>query len=212
MFYRFCRGLFRILFAFFCRWEIEGLQNIPDKGPVIVIANHVSNWDPVVVGSAMKRQVHFMAKKELFKIPVLALLLRALGAFPVDRKHADRAAIRRALELLEEGKIVCVFPEGTRCKTGELLPPSPGAAYLALKTRVPVCPVALLGTNHIFSRGFFRRFQVRVGPPLDLGDKGKQDLRPVAGLMMEKIRELFDSPPQISRNLFLPAEKTIRKG
>ncbi|KUK36744.1 MAG: 1-acyl-sn-glycerol-3-phosphate acyltransferase PlsC [Thermacetogenium phaeum] len=211
MFYRLCRGLFRILFTCLCRWEIEGLQNVPEKGPVLIIANHISNWDPIVVGSALKRQVHFMAKKELFKIPVLSLIIKALGAFPVDRQRVDRAAIRRALELLENGKVVCIFPEGTRSKSGELLAPNSGAAYLALKSGAPVCPVALLGTDRIFSRGCFRKFRVRIGPLLDLRGQNRRDYQQVAFLMMEKIRELFSSSAQISRNLFSPAENTIKE-
>lgn len=212
MFYRFCRSLFRFLFAIFCRWEIKGIENMPEKGPVIIVANHVSNWDPIVVGCAMKRRVHFMAKKELFDIPVLGFLISLLGAFPVDRKHADRAAIRKTLKLLKEGKVVGIFPEGTRSKTGKLLPPSPGAAYIALKAQVPVCPVALVGTNRIFHQGLFRRFQVIVGPLLDFHGQGKRDIQQVADLIMEKIEELFNSSAQISRNLFVPDEKTIRKG
>jgi 1-acyl-sn-glycerol-3-phosphate acyltransferase len=193
VFYRLCRSLFRFFFAVFCRWEIEGLENVPEKGPVIIVANHVSNWDPIVIGCAVERQVHFMAKKELFEIPFLGFLISVLGSFPVDRGCVDRAAIRQTLKLLNQGEIVGIFPEGTRSKTGELLPPSPGAAYIALKAQVPICPVALLGTNKIFCSGLFPKFKIRVGSLLDFSDKEKKDIQEVADLMMEKIQELLNS-------------------
>lgn len=192
MFYRFWRTLFRFLFAFICRWQITGLKNFPAKGPVIVIANHVSYWDPIVVGSALPRQVHFMAKKELFSYPVFGCILRLLGAFPVSRGRPDRAAIKRALAHLKKGEVIGVFPEGTRSKTGELLPPFTGTAYIALRAGAPVCPVALIGTQHIFYRGFFRKFQVRIGPVIHFGQAENQDLETVANKMMEKIQELLD--------------------
>jgi len=190
MFYWFARGLFRFLFAVFCRWEIEGLENLPERGPVIVVANHVSYWDPIAVGSALPRHVFFMAKKELFSYPVLGHILRWLGAFPVNRGRPDRAALKRAFTLLKDGEVLGIFPEGTRSKTGEMLTPYNGAAYLALQAGVPVCPVGLIGTKKIFYRGLFRKFKVRVGAPILFEKTGKEGLLTAAELMMERIKEL----------------------
>ncbi|HAA89483.1 MAG: 1-acyl-sn-glycerol-3-phosphate acyltransferase PlsC [Thermoanaerobacterales bacterium 50_218] len=192
MLYRIGQALFRFLFACFCRWEVIGLENFPMEGPVIVVANHVSYWDPIVVGSALPRQVHFMAKKELFFYPVLGFLIRRLGAFPVDRRRADRSAIKKGLEILKNGRVLGIFPEGTRSKTGEILAPYSGAAYFAVKTGAPVCPVALEGTRKIFSLGFFRKVRVKIGPVIRFDRSFDGDLESGSQKIMEKIRQLLD--------------------
>lgn len=194
MFYRFARGLFRFLFVVFCRWEVEGLENIPVDGSLIVVANHVSYWDPIALGCALHRQVYFMAKKELFSYPLFGSVLKWLGAFPVNRGTPDRSALKRAFNLLRDGKIVGIFPEGTRSKTGEMLPPYGGAVYLALRTKAPVCPVALIGTDKIFHRGLFRKFKVRIGKPIFMEQTGKEDLHATAEFVMERIKELSGLP------------------
>ena len=190
----------------------EGLKKLPPKGPIIVAANHVSNWDPIIVGASLSRPVHFMAKKELFSYIILGPLIRKLGAFPVDRNRVDRASLRNALSLLDEGKIVCIFPEGTRGRTGTLLPPLPGAAFLARKAGVPVCPVALLKKRRFWGNIVFPRYYVKVGSTFSIEEAGKRDRQDSANFMMAKIQEIIDFLLQTSRNLYLPAEKAIRKG
>lgn len=190
MFYRFARSLFRFLFVVFCRWEVEGLENFPLEGPLVVVANHVSYWDPIALGCALPRQIYFMAKKELFSYPIFGRILKWLGAFPVNRGKPDRSALKRALSILKEGKVVGIFPEGTRSKTGKLLPPYEGAVYLALRTGAPVCPVGLIGTDRVFYRGMFRKFKVRIGNPVFLQQIGGDDLQTAAELVMKRIEEL----------------------
>ncbi len=175
-----------------CRWKIEGLENFPEQGHVIVIANHVSYWDPVVIAASLPRQVFFMAKKELFSIPVLGLLLKSWGAFPVERGRPDRDAIKHSLKLLGQGKVVGIFPEGARSKIGSLLPPTAGTAYLAVRAGVPVCPVALLGTNRIITKGLFQKVSMRIGRVTRFERHKKQDLELVARQMMLKIQDLLD--------------------
>lgn len=190
LFYRFARLICRLVLLLLRRWKVEGAENLPSAGGVLVVSNHTSYWDPVVVGCALKRPVHFMAKADLFKIPLLGPIIRALGAFPVQRGSADRQAIRRALELLEEGKVVGIFPEGTRSKTGMLLDPHRGAAMLALRAKVPVLPVALLNT-----RGVVGRVRVRIGKPLYFegrGGSGRQDYQAVSREIMGEIKRLMD--------------------
>lgn len=167
MLYPFLRFFFRVLFRLVWNWRVEGLENFPTSGPVVVIANHVSLWDPIAVGSALPRQVYFMAKEELFQYPLLGNVLNRLGAFPVKRGQPDRSAIRQALAVLDKGKVLGMFPEGTRSKTGELLKPHPGAAMIALKAGVPVVPVACLGTSGLWKK-VFRRWAVliRIGKPI----------------------------------------------
>ena len=149
--------LFRTLFFLIFRWRVEGVENIPQTGGVLLVANHASYLDPPLLGSAASRPVHFMAKAELFKFPVLSWALPRVKAFPVRRGAADRTAIRTAIELLRQGEVVGIFPEGTRTPTGELLPPQRGAGLIALRAGVPVVPVALVGT--------FRPFQVSKEAP-----------------------------------------------
>lgn len=167
MLYPIARFIFRVLFKVLWRWKVEGLENFPAAGPVVVVANHVSIWDPVAVGSALPRQIKFMAKEDLFHYPVLGSILPRLGAFPVKRNQPDRVAIRRALEILENKEVLGMFPEGTRSKTGELLKPHPGAAMIALKARAPVVPVACIGTADMW-RSLFKReaLRVRIGKPV----------------------------------------------
>ena len=113
MFYYLVRGLVKFVLLFL-GLKFEGIHNLPKKGAVIIVANHVSAWDPLLVAVGSPRPVHFMAKAELYQNQILARLLNALNAFPVKRGQADRNAIRKALKLLESGKVLGIFPEGTR--------------------------------------------------------------------------------------------------
>ena len=168
MLYPFLRIFFRGVFRVGWRWKVKGLENFPMQGPVIVVSNHVSLADPIALGAALPRQIFFMAKEELFQYPVLGNIFERLGAFPVRRGQADRNAIRRALEVLEEGNVLGLFPEGSRSKTGELLKPQPGVAMIALKARVPVVPVACRGTERILKKGtWFKTFEVQIGKPIE---------------------------------------------
>lgn len=158
------------------RWKVQGAANLPPEGGVMVVANHQSYWDPLVLGAALPRRVYFMAKEELFRIPVLSWLIRTWGAFPVRREGFDRKALRTAIDYLMRGHVVGVFPEGRRSHTGQLLPAMPGAAILALKTGVPVVPVALIGT-----RGVCGKVKVKVGKPFHLtAEKGKPSREEIA--------------------------------
>jgi 1-acyl-sn-glycerol-3-phosphate acyltransferase len=131
----------------FGRLKVTGRENVPKTGPVILAPNHVSYADPPVVGAGVYRPVRFMAKKELFEIPVLGKLIAGVGAFPVRQHTADRAALKRALELLAKGEVVCIFPEGQRSPDGELMEAQSGLGMIALKSKAPVVPVALIGTD-----------------------------------------------------------------
>ncbi|AEG15408.1 1-acyl-sn-glycerol-3-phosphate acyltransferase [Desulfofundulus kuznetsovii DSM 6115] len=191
MFYRFARALCRVILALIRRWKVVGAHHLPPSGGVLVVSNHVSYWDPVVVGCALDRQVHFIAKAELFGIPLLGPVIRALGAFPVRRGGGDRQAIRRALELLKQGRVVGIFPEGTRSKSGELLEPHLGAAMLALRAKVPVLPVAVINT-----RGIFGKVRVHIGKPLVFSrddQTGRPDYQAVSRELMHEIARLMDS-------------------
>lgn len=155
-------------------YRVQGGENIPAHGGMILVSNHVSNWDPFVLGNVTTRKVHYMAKKELFRFKPLAILLRAWGAFPVNRGGADRDALEMALRLLKEGKIVGIFVEGGRNKSNgaSMLTPQPGAAMLALKANVPIIPVALKGTS---GKGSFHRMGAAVGPALHMPENEERN-------------------------------------
>ncbi|CEP67702.1 1-acyl-sn-glycerol-3-phosphate acyltransferase [Moorella glycerini] len=169
MFYQFAKFVCYLFLRFFCRWEVQGRENFPLEGPVIVIANHISYLDPVAVGVAAPRTVRFMAKEELFHIPIVNWIITGLHAFPVRRGRSDRAALKAALEVLHDGQVLGMFPEGTRSKDGRLLPFQHGAALLALKTGAPLLPVAVKNTNRVFRGG---RIKVIIGQPLKFETAG----------------------------------------
>jgi 1-acyl-sn-glycerol-3-phosphate acyltransferase len=128
---------------------IIGLENVPPRGPFLFVANHLHNADPILLEIALKRPVHFMAKKELFRNRILGWLIRRFGTFPVDRGRPDRAAIRHAEALLAHGVAVGMFPEGTRSTTGALQRAFPGAGLIAVRTQVPIVPAAITGTEQL---------------------------------------------------------------
>lgn len=192
--YSFVRALFRLVFSVFFRWRIVGSENIPASGGAIIAANHISNWDPPVIGTAIARPLHFMAKEELFGNAVLRRIITSLGAFPVRRGAADRNAIRTAITLLEEGKLLGLFPEGTRSKSGKLGEPEQGLAMIAIKTGVPVVPAAIIGTNRVFSANcWFPRFEVHFAKPIPVaqGKATKEDLAQLSISIMEAIDTLL---------------------
>jgi 1-acyl-sn-glycerol-3-phosphate acyltransferase len=189
-YYRAFRGFFRIIFSLVYRWQVIGREHIPKEGPVILCANHISLWDPPLLGSGIDRQVNFMAKEELFKIPVLSFLITKFGAFPVKRGAGDRAAIRTTLKLLEEGKIFGIFPEGTRSTTGEPGEAMPGVAMFALKSEAAVIPVAIIGPYRPF-----RSIKIVYGKPIDLtylreAKSSADTLKEASDLIMDHIKEL----------------------
>ena len=167
-------SLSRAIARFFGRWSVQGAAYMPKTGGVILAPNHISYLDPPVAAGAIFRQVHFMAKEELFKSRVLRFILRAAGTFPVRRGAADRAAIRNAIGLLNAGKVVGIFPEGTRSEDGNLREPEQGLGMLVLKAKVPVLPMAIIGTDQVLRRGsalpHFGKIKVNIGEPLDFSD------------------------------------------
>ncbi len=133
--------------------RIEGLQHVPASGPVIVVANHLHNADPVLLAIAFPRALYVMAKRELFARRWLATILHIAGAFPVDRGKADRTAIRYAEAALAQGQAIAMFPEGTRSVSGLLGTGQPGVGLIALRSRAPLLPVAITGTETLTSDG-----------------------------------------------------------
>jgi len=162
------RGLFQPFFHLYFRMSRVGREHVPQDGPMIIAANHRSFLDPFVIGTLVRRPVYFVAKKELFRKPLVAWFLNSLGAFPIDRGNADGDAMAAAREILDRGDVVVIFPEGTRTRPGALGRPKRGVGRLALETGAPVLPVAVIGTEAIRQGWRIRphKVRIRVGRPL----------------------------------------------
>lgn len=191
MLYRTAKTICQIILVLLRRWKVQGSGNLPQTGGAVVIANHVSYWDPVVVGCALNRRVYFMAKAELFKIPLLGPVITRLGAFPVRRNGTDPASVRHSLQLLKGGHVIGIFPEGTRSHSGEIMDPHLGAAMLALKVGVPVVPVAVSGT-----RGIWGRVYVSIGKPMEFPSlyrkkNSKHELEQVSSRIMGEVGKML---------------------
>lgn len=186
--YAFAQWFFWLSFKTFWRMKIYGHKNIPQKGGVIVAANHISLFDPPVVGSAMERQAYYMAKEELFRIPIFGRILRKVNAFPVRRGETDFAALKRMLAVLKEGKAVILFPEGTRSRGDDFLRGKPGIGMLAVHTGVPVVPAFIRNTNRL---SHFLPLEVHFAQPVHFSNsKDKEYYQRIADQIMEKISEL----------------------
>ncbi len=169
MLYSVCKVICLIFLKLVRRLKTYGDPRLQDGQGVLVVSNHISYWDPVVIGCILNRKIHYMAKAELFNIPVLGALITNFGTFPVQREGINPSSIRRALELFNSGEVVGIFPEGTRSKTSEMLNPHLGAAMLALKGGVPLLPIALSGT-----KGYWGQIKVNVGRPMNLTTPKRQ--------------------------------------
>jgi 1-acyl-sn-glycerol-3-phosphate acyltransferase len=191
-FYRFAHFVVGLLFRILFRYRVIGAEKIPRDGALVIAANHISNFDPPLLGIALPRPVSYMAKKELFALPVLKTILPWLYAFPVDRDAGGTAALRSALRLLKEGRCVGIFPEGGRNVTGTN-DEKAGAAFLAAASGAPVIPAAIVGTRRLRP---FARVTVVFGDPLHVvrnrQSKG-DDLEKGAAEIMQRIRTLEES-------------------
>ncbi|MEM7725238.1 MAG: lysophospholipid acyltransferase family protein [Cyanobacteria bacterium P01_A01_bin.45] len=141
------------LFHTYFQGKIYGAEHVPLSGPLVVVSNHASNFDPPILSSCIRRPIAYMAKEELFKVPVLNKLIRLYGAYPVSRGTADRKAIKAALKCLEKGWAVGVFLQGTRTADSRITEPKRGAALIAAKAKAPLLPVCLWGSNQIEKKG-----------------------------------------------------------
>ena len=189
----FARTLFRI--------EARGQHHVPATGPALLVSNHLSTLDPPLVGCMLPRHLSFLAKAELFRIPLFGALIRRLNARPVRREGADAGALRTALRVLQDGGALLVFPEGTRGEEGVLREAKAGAGMLAVLSGAAVVPVYVSGSGRAWPRGHRlpRPAKVRVtfGPPLRFaraeGSGKKEKYEAASREMMAAIARLRDA-------------------
>ncbi len=188
-FYQFAKGVVASVFFPLYRVEVKGKEYFPKEGAVLLCSNHIDNLDPPTVGISAPRQVHFMAKEELFRVPILGGIVRKVGSFPVKRGMSDREALRNGLNVLKEGGVLGLFPEGTRSKDGKLGKGLAGAGFFALRSNALVVPCAVIGTYKPF-----RKVKVFFGEPINLDPlrERKATAEEATELIMSKIAELLE--------------------
>lgn len=188
-FYQFARGVVASVFFPLYRIEVKGKEHFPKEGAVLLCSNHIDNLDPPTVGISAPRQVHFMAKEELFQVPVLGGIVRKVGSFPVKRGMSDREALRNGLNVLKDGGVLGLFPEGTRSKDGKLGKGLAGAGFFALRSNALVVPCAVIGTYKPFNK-----VKVFFGEPINLDPlrERKATAEEATELIMSKIAELLE--------------------
>jgi len=171
MIYALTKVVSAILFALLYRFRVYGRELVPE-GAMVLVSNHQSYLDPITVGLAMTRPVYFIAKEDLFRIPVFGWYIRQLNAFPIKRGAADRQVVKTALKHLRRGRPVLIFPEGSRQHNDGLADGFPGAAFIAYKAGVPLVPTAIKGTGDVRPPGArfprFPRISVAFGEPITL--------------------------------------------
>ncbi len=199
MIYRISKILATLAIKLLFRFTVKGIDNIPSKPPYLIAANHVSYLDPIVVGCAFPHKVRFMAKKELFTHKLSSWFLKQLGVFPVNREGLDISSVKQSIQILKNGGVLGIFPEGTRSRDGKFKGVNKGVIGIAIKGRVPIVPVGIKGTYEAWPPG--RKFLkphkviVNIGEPIDFleifGQDGKIDYEKGAEILTSKIKELL---------------------
>jgi 1-acyl-sn-glycerol-3-phosphate acyltransferase len=201
--WKFLRLLERLLFGF----RVYGDERVPGTGGVIIASNHISYNDPPVVGSAVPRELHFLAKEELFRNPVFGALIRSYNAMPVKRASGDLGAMRKAMGLLKAGGAMIMFPEGTRSLSGRFLKPKPGMGMIAVMAGARVVPAYVAGTNDL-AAAFWRKrpLVVRFGEAFDPAEirsrcaSDKEAYQQVSAEAMKRIEELAEEEKKESQS------------
>ncbi len=195
--------LFRVIFSLFTHQHVQGKENVPEHGPVVVVANHLSYADQYLLTIAIKREMIFMAKEDLFRNRVMRFLIEAFGAIPVRRGAMNWGALKQVHQVLDDGLAMFMFPEGSRSKNAQLQSAFPGSALIALHNDAPVLPVGISGIE-VAEKGFLwvmfhrPRVAVNIGHPFYLHTPGgrldKKQLKDLSDDIMEHIAELL--PPE----------------
>ncbi|MFW6255564.1 MAG: lysophospholipid acyltransferase family protein [Candidatus Sumerlaeota bacterium] len=198
-FYRIFQAIFWLCAKIYLRVQFHDNNALPKSGGCLVVSNHASNLDPALVGIPLRRICHFLAKRELFEMPIVGIWMRLVGAIPIQRDRVDRKAMMACTNMLKQGRMIVVFPEGTRTRDGELQKGKAGAAMIAAMAKTTLVPAYIDGSYQAWPRGarFPRPHKVHVwyGNPFHLPDREenqntKDYYQHCADVMMEKIAEL----------------------
>ena len=184
------------IYKFVFRGQLIGRENIPQKNTYIMVSNHGSLLDPPLLGHALRRNISFMAKAELFKIPLLGFIIKACGAYPVKRGIVDKNTIKTACKKLSNDNCIGIFIDGTRQKNGRVNKPKQGAALLAFKNQKLLLPVAIVNSHRLIRFKFFiplfSKIVIKVGEPVQPPQSSsKNDLNSVTIYLQDKINNLI---------------------
>ncbi len=190
--YWFLRGIAALILKLFFGLKVYGKENIPDKGAFILVSNHVSYLDPVILGVANYQMLYYMARDSLFNHPLMGWLLPRIGVFPVKRETADFGAIRQALRYLKNDKPLVIFPEGSRAMDDNLQDPLPGVGFIASHAGVPVIPAYIRGSREAFPRHakFIKPSKISVVFGKQIFVERRMPYQQAATLVMNGIRDL----------------------
>jgi|YelNatPaOPRAMG01_1025707.scaffolds.fasta_scaffold20575_5 1-acyl-sn-glycerol-3-phosphate acyltransferase len=195
MLYYLLKPIALFLCKIFFRIEVKGKENIPKKGGFILASNHLSNLDPVILGVACPRKLNFMAKDELFKIPIFSNFIRCLGAFPVKRETVSHSTFKEVFKRLKQQKPIVIFPEGTRNPKGERIIPKAGIGFIIKYVSVPVVPAYIQGTDEALGphAKFIKPVKISVyfGKQIIIDDRNlSNNYIEIATRIMDSIRKI----------------------
>jgi len=200
-FYYVSRAIMGTLLFLFTHWQVNGRENVPSQGPLLVVANHLNLADPPLLGVSLRRKMVFMAKQELFRSRLIGSFIGSFGAFPVHRGQLGRKALHQADQVLANGLALIMFPEGMRSRSRQLRPAFPGSALIALRNDVLILPIGITGTERIKGLAWLLRrpqITVNIGHPFHLpptsSKSTKVELAELTNYIMERIAELL--PPE----------------
>ncbi len=205
MLYGILRGAFWVIIHLVCRYRVSGRNHVPLKEPIIIVANHLSWFDPILLGVVLPRRIWFFTKAEIFQWPIVGLLCKLTGQIPVHRGESDRASLEQGIAYLREGKALMIFPEGTVVRQEQLIAAHAGAAMLAIRTGVTVLPIAHYGTRSVLRTPliWFPRVDIQIGKPYTPVLPGevshKAGLRLITEDMMTRIAEML---PEEQRGVY----------
>jgi 1-acyl-sn-glycerol-3-phosphate acyltransferase len=205
MLYSILRAAFWVFIHLVCRYRVRGRNFVPLKGPLIIVANHLSWVDPIILGLVLPRRIWFFSKAEIFQWPIIGLLCTLTGQIPVHRGENDRAALEKGIAYLREGKALMIFPEGTIARQEQMIAAHAGAAMLAIRTGATVLPVAHYGTRRVLrsTRIWFPRVDIHIGKPytpfLPVEVSRKVGLQLITEDMMTRVAEML---PEEQRGIY----------